>query len=166
MRWHGGTRASSLSLRCRTHTTCRVVLWGDESWCEKTRTVLRTHGFVPNEIEHRDTKVSHLSNVLELITNGEPTDTTIATGPSGICKTFIEKFVTKRLQEDILDVETTYVNCWRNYTHFRALYQVLNALDVTIDIYWHSDNSRRIRRPPPVTRQPANRRYPERDRPT
>lgn len=77
--------------------------------------VLRA-GFVPREVEHRDAEVNHLSSVLEPITNEEPADTAIVTGPSGAGKTCISQFVTERLREEVLDVETTYINCWRNCT--------------------------------------------------
>ena len=99
--------------------------------------VLRA-GFVPREIQHRDAEVNHLSSVLEPITSGEPADTAIVTGPSGAGKTCISKFVTERLREEVLDVETTYVNCWRNYTRFRTLYQILDELGQTIDIHRQS----------------------------
>ena len=99
--------------------------------------VLRA-GFVPQEVEHRDAEVNHLSSVLEPITNGEPADTAIVTGPSGAGKTCISKFVTERLREEVLDVEATYVNCWRNYTRFRTLYQILDDLGATIDIHRQS----------------------------
>ncbi len=99
--------------------------------------VLRA-GFVPREVEHRDAEVNHLSSVLKPITNGEPADTAIVTGPSGAGKTCISKFVTERLREEVLDVETTYVNCWRNYTRFRTLYQILDDLGATIDIHRQS----------------------------
>ncbi len=99
--------------------------------------VLRA-GFVPREVEHRDAEVNHLSSVLEPITNGEPADTAIVTGPSGTGKTCISQFVTERLREEVLDVETTYVNCWRNYTRFRTLYQILDDLGATIDIHRQS----------------------------
>ncbi|WP_324665807.1 Cdc6/Cdc18 family protein [Haloarcula sediminis] len=99
--------------------------------------VLRA-GFIPKEIEHRDAEVNHLSSVLEPITSGEPADTAIVTGPSGAGKTCISKFVTERLREEVLDIETTYVNCWRNYTRFRTLYQILDDLDQTIDIHRQS----------------------------
>jgi orc1/cdc6 family replication initiation protein len=99
--------------------------------------VLRA-GFVPREVEHRDAEVNHLSSVLEPITNGEPADTALVTGPSGTGKTCISKFVTERLREEVLDVEGTYVNCWRNYTRFRALYQILDDLGKTIDIHRQS----------------------------
>ncbi|MFC6616114.1 Cdc6/Cdc18 family protein [Halopenitus salinus] len=99
--------------------------------------VLRA-GFVPREVEHRDAEVNHLSSVLEPITNDEPADTAIVTGPSGAGKTCISKFVTERLREEVLDVEATYVNCWRNHTRFRALYQILDDLGTTIDIHRQS----------------------------
>ncbi len=99
--------------------------------------VLRA-GFVPGEVEHRDAEVNHLSTILEPITSGEPADTAIVTGPSGVGKTCISKFVTERLREEVLDVETTYVNCWRNYTRFRTLYQILDDLGATIDIHRQS----------------------------
>jgi len=99
--------------------------------------VLRA-GFVPREVEHRDAEVNHLSSVLEPITNGEPADTAIVTGPSGAGKTCISKFVTEQLREEVLDVEATYVNCWRNYTRFRTLYQILDDLGATIDIHRQS----------------------------
>jgi len=99
--------------------------------------VLRA-GFVPREVEHRDAEVNHLSSVLDPITNGEPADTAVVTGPSGAGKTCISKFVTERLREEVLDVESTYVNCWRNYTRFRTLYQILDELGATIDIHRQS----------------------------
>jgi len=100
--------------------------------------VLRA-GFVPpREVEHRDAEVNHLSSVLEPITNGEPADTAIVTGPSGTGKTCISKFVTERLREEVLTSRPPYVNCWRNYTRFRTLYQILDDLGATIDIHRQS----------------------------
>jgi orc1/cdc6 family replication initiation protein len=99
--------------------------------------VLRA-GFVPREVEHRDAEVNHLSTVLEPITNGDPADTAIVTGPSGTGKTCISQFVTERLREEVINVEATYVNCWRNYTRFRTLYQILDDLGKTIDIHRQS----------------------------
>ncbi|ELZ38526.1 Orc1-type DNA replication protein [Halorubrum saccharovorum DSM 1137] len=99
--------------------------------------VLRA-GFVPREVEHRDAEVNHISSVLEPITNGEPADTAIVTGPSGVGKTCVSKFVTERLREEVLDVEATYVNCWRNYSRFRTLYQILDDIGATIDIHRQS----------------------------
>jgi len=95
--------------------------------------VLRA-GFVPREAEHGDAEVDHLSSVLELITNGEPTDTAIVIRLSSAGKTCILQFVTERLREKVLDVETTHVNCWRNYRVPHPL-PILDDIGVTIDIH-------------------------------
>jgi len=58
--------------------------------------------------------------------------------PAAPGKTCISKFVTERLRGEVLDVETTYVNCWRNYIQFRTLYQILDDLGATIDIHRQS----------------------------
>ncbi|MFO7762812.1 MAG: AAA family ATPase, partial [Wenzhouxiangellaceae bacterium] len=99
--------------------------------------VLRA-GFIPQEVEHRDPEVNHLSSVLKPITSGEPADTAVVTGPSGTGKTCVSKFVTERLREEALNVEATYVNCWRNHTRFRTLYQILDDIGRTIDIHRQS----------------------------
>jgi Cdc6-like AAA superfamily ATPase len=96
--------------------------------------VLRA-GFVPSEVEHRDAEVNHLSSVLKPLARGNPAETAVVTGPSGAGKTCIARFVTERLQETAPDVATTYVNCWRNYTRFRALYQILDDRDAAVDIH-------------------------------
>ena len=99
--------------------------------------VLRA-GFIPQEVEHRESEVNHLSSVLKPITSGEPADTAVVTGPSGAGKTCVSRFVTERLREEALDVEATYVNCWRNHTRFRTLYQILDDIGRTIDIHRQS----------------------------
>ncbi|WP_135306087.1 Cdc6/Cdc18 family protein [Haloarcula amylovorans] len=99
--------------------------------------VLRA-GFVPSEVQHRDAEVNHLSSVLEPVTNDEPADPAVVTGPSGAGKTCLSQFVTERLREEVLDVEVTYINCWRNYTRFRAVYQLLDDLGETLDIHRQS----------------------------
>ncbi len=99
--------------------------------------VLRA-GFIPQEVEHRDAEVNHLSSILKPITSGEPAETAVVTGPSGTGKTCVSRFVTERLREEALDVEATYVNCWRNHTRFRTLYQILDDIGKTIDIHRQS----------------------------
>ena len=99
--------------------------------------VLRA-GFVPKEVEHRDSEVTHLSSVLRPLTDDEPAETAIVTGPSGVGKTCISQFVTERLREEALDIESTYINCWRNYTRYRTLYQILDDIGRTIDIHRQS----------------------------
>ena len=99
--------------------------------------VLRTD-FVPSEVEHRDGEVNHLSSVLDPLTRGNAADTAVVTGPSGAGKTCLTRFVAGKLREATLDVETVYVNCWRNYTRYRALYRVLEHVGRTVDVHRQS----------------------------
>jgi Cdc6-like AAA superfamily ATPase len=99
--------------------------------------VLRTD-FVPSEVVHRDGEVNHLSSVLDPLTRGESADTAVVTGPSGAGKTCLTRFVAGKLREATLDVETVYVNCWRNYTRYRALYRVLEHVGRTVDVHRQS----------------------------
>ncbi|NHN43041.1 AAA family ATPase [Halorubellus sp. JP-L1] len=99
--------------------------------------VLRTD-FVPSEVVHRDGEVNHLSSVLDPVTRGQTADTAVVTGPSGAGKTCLTRFVAGKLREATLDVETVYVNCWRNYTRYRALYRVLEAVGRTVDVHRQS----------------------------
>ena len=99
--------------------------------------VLRT-GFVPSEVEHRDAEVTHLTEILGPLTDGEPADTTLLTGPSGVGKTCLAKCTAERLRREVLDVEYQYVNCWQNYSEFRTLYRILEGLGKTLDIHRQS----------------------------
>jgi Cdc6-like AAA superfamily ATPase len=94
--------------------------------------------FVPREVEHRDGEVTHLSGLLEPVTRGEPADTAVLTGPSGAGKTCIARYTVGRLKEQHLDVRSQYVNCWQNYSRFRALYRILEGLGKTVDIHRRS----------------------------
>ncbi|MFB6165271.1 MAG: Cdc6/Cdc18 family protein [Haloarculaceae archaeon] len=94
--------------------------------------------FVPRELQHRDGEVTHLSGVLEPVTRGEPAGPAIVTGPSGAGKTCVARYTVQRLREQHLDVASQYVNCWQNYSRFRALYRVLEGLGKTVDIHRQS----------------------------
>ncbi|WP_135823680.1 Cdc6/Cdc18 family protein [Halorussus ruber] len=99
--------------------------------------VLRT-GFVPREVEHRDAEVTHLTEILAPLTDGNPADTTLLLGPSGVGKTCLAKYTAEQLRQELLDVEYQYVNCWQNFSEFRTLYRILEGLGKTVDIHRQS----------------------------
>ncbi|WP_158057965.1 Cdc6/Cdc18 family protein [Halorussus halophilus] len=118
--------------------------------------VLRT-GFVPSEVEHRDAEVTHLTEILSPLTDGNPADTTLLLGPSGVGKTCLAQYTAEKLREQTLDVEYQYVNCWQNFSEFRTLYSILEGLGKTVDIHRQStprdelfDRLRRYDGPPVV----------------
>jgi len=99
--------------------------------------VLR-EGFVPNDVVHRDAEINALSRVLEPVTDGQPAEPALITGPSGVGKTTITKFVVDRLRENVLDVESVHVNCWQSYSRFKAIYRILEGLGRTVDVHRQS----------------------------
>jgi orc1/cdc6 family replication initiation protein len=94
--------------------------------------------FVPREVEHRDGEVDALTNALDPITRGEAGETAFLFGPSGTGKTCIAQYTVERLREQVVDIEYQYVNCWRDYTRYRALYRILDGIEGTLDIHRQS----------------------------
>lgn len=77
--------------------------------------VLR-EAFVPSEVVHRDAEVNALSQSLDPVIDGEAADPVLITGPSGVGKTTITKFVVDHLHESVLDAESVHVNYWQSYS--------------------------------------------------
>lgn len=94
--------------------------------------------FLPVEIAHRDAETSHLSHALEPVTRGEPAETAALFGPTGAGKTCVARFTVNQLREQVLDIDTSYVNCWEDYSRFKALYRILDGVENTIDIHRQS----------------------------
>jgi orc1/cdc6 family replication initiation protein len=94
--------------------------------------------FVPQEVVHRDSEANQLSNALEPITRDEPAETAFLFGPSGTGKTCLAQFTVERLRREVIDVNYQYVNCWQNYTRFRAIYRILEGIGQTLDVHRQS----------------------------
>ncbi|MFB6309590.1 MAG: Cdc6/Cdc18 family protein [Salinirussus sp.] len=105
--------------------------------------------FVPRDVEHRNGEINRLSTALEPLLSGEPAETPLVFGPTGAGKTCVARYTTERLRERLLDVRTTYVNCWTDHTRFGVLYTLLEAIGRTADIHRqstpHDELLRRIR---------------------
>jgi cell division control protein 6 len=105
--------------------------------------------FVPRDVEHRNAEVNRLSAALEPLLSGEPAETPLVFGPTGAGKTCVARYTVERLRERLLDVRTTYVNCWTDHTRFRVLYSLLDAVGQTVDVHRqstpHDELLRRIR---------------------
>jgi len=94
--------------------------------------------FVPRELQHRDHEHTALTEALNPLTRGERADPVIITGPTGVGKTHLTKFTLERLQETELALETALVNCWQNYSGYRALFRILEELGRTLDVHRQS----------------------------
>ena len=94
--------------------------------------------FIPDVVKHRPTQVSHLSDILRPITNGNRPEPSFLYGSSGAGKTCIARHTIKQLQENVVDLNTQYVNCWDDHKRFQTLYQVLEGVGNTYDIHRRS----------------------------
>jgi orc1/cdc6 family replication initiation protein len=94
--------------------------------------------FIPGEVKHRSAEVSHLSDTLRPITQGEPASPSFLYGPSGAGKTCIARHTVEQLRETVVDIDVQYVNCWEDYTRFKTLYRILDGVESTIDIHRQS----------------------------
>ena len=89
--------------------------------------------FIPREVSHRDQEMNVLTRALDPITWGDPAETALLFGPSGAGKTCLARFAVDRLAE-ATQVNYQYVNCWRDYTRFRALYRIVGAIGGAVSI--------------------------------
>ncbi|MXV63544.1 AAA family ATPase [Natronorubrum sp. JWXQ-INN-674] len=91
--------------------------------------------FVPSEVVHRHDEVNLLSETLEPLLDDRRADPAFCFGPTGVGKTCIARYTLAQLREQNPDVRVAYVNCWQEYTRFRVLYSVLEAVGRTADIH-------------------------------
>lgn len=82
--------------------------------------------------------INHLSSVLEPLTRGDPAETALITGPTGAGKTCIAKFTVEQLQQENLDLDSQYVNCWEDHSRFQVFYRILDGVQSTVDIHRQS----------------------------
>lgn len=94
--------------------------------------------FIPREVGHRDQEMNALSRALSPVTRDEPAETAFLFGPSGAGKTCLARFALQQLREAVIDLNYQYLNCWEDYTRFRALYRILEGLGSTTDVYRQS----------------------------
>ncbi len=94
--------------------------------------------FVPNDVKHRSAEVSHLSDTLRPIVDGERATNSLLYGPSGAGKTCIAQYTIEQLRENVVDLNYQYVNCWEDHTRFKTLYRLLDGIDSTFDIHRQS----------------------------
>lgn len=102
--------------------------------------------FLPKEVTHRHTQMNRISAALEPVVEGDTPQDAFLYGPSGAGKTCIARYSLQRLEEQLLDVETHYVDCWKHSNRFRVLYKILEGVGTTYDIHRTSPQDQMIAR--------------------
>lgn len=91
--------------------------------------------FLPREVVHRHTEMSRLAAALEPVVENDRPENAFLYGPSGAGKTCIARYSLAELEEQLLAVDTNYVDCWQHSSRFRVLYEVLGGVGRTVDIH-------------------------------
>jgi len=94
--------------------------------------------FVPNDVKHRSAEVSHLSDTLRPIVEGNRATNSLLYGPSGAGKTCIAQHTIEQLRENVVALNYQYVNCWEDHSRFKTLYRLLDGIENTFDIHRQS----------------------------
>jgi orc1/cdc6 family replication initiation protein len=91
--------------------------------------------FLPKEVVHRHSQMNRIAAALEPVVEGDKPQDSMLTGPSGVGKTCIAHFSLDKLQEQLLEVETQYVDCWQHSKRYRVLYKILEGVGTVYDIH-------------------------------
>lgn len=91
--------------------------------------------FLPKEVVHRHTQMNRIAAALEPVVEGDKPQNTFLVGPSGSGKTCIARYSLDKLEEQLLEVSTHYVDCWQHSNRFRVLYKILEGVGTTYDIH-------------------------------
>ncbi len=94
--------------------------------------------FVPREMVHRDAEIDQLAAALEPLVDGEPAEDVLLHGPSGAGKTSIARYTLQQLEQEVLDLQYQYVNCWEDYNRYKVLYRALEGIGKTLDVHRQS----------------------------
>ncbi len=94
--------------------------------------------FVPKEVVHRDNEIHVLAeNLRPTIENGKGIDSLLH-GPPGTGKTCVSRHLLEKLGQENPDVRFHYINCWKNYSRFKILYEALRGIGKTLNVHRQS----------------------------
>jgi Cdc6-like AAA superfamily ATPase len=80
---------------------------------------------VPQDLQHREGQIDHLSSVLRPISPLDVGENAFIFGPSGTGKTTMAKYVAQQFEREALDVDWGYVNCISDASKASALYELV-----------------------------------------
>lgn len=89
--------------------------------------------FVPQDLQHRDSHINHLSVILASSALDYAEDVCIF-GPSGAGKTTLAKYTLSQLEREMLDFRWGYVNCMADNTPATVLYQLVREVSLCADL--------------------------------
>ena len=94
-----------------------------------------TEEFVPEELPHREKHRLEIEQTLDPLLKGYRPQPLLLHGPSGTGKTSLATDIAEDLASESTNLKTCYVNCWIDYSRFRALYSIVQQIDSPLLIH-------------------------------
>lgn len=95
--------------------------------------VLREH-FIPRRVVHRDGQLKTIRDNLKPVLKELPPRSMFLYGKPGTGKTCISRYVVEELKKHS-SVLNSYINCWKDSSTFKVLYNILNDLGEVFSIH-------------------------------
>lgn len=76
---------------------------------------------LPREIVGRNSQMNEVTDALAPLEDGHPAENCFLFGPSGAGKTTVARAAIRELRQEVLEVPTAYVNCWKDYSRSGVL---------------------------------------------
>jgi len=83
---------------------------------------------LPREIVGRNSQMNEVTDALAPVEEGARAENCFLFGPSGAGKTTVARAAVRALRQEVLDVPTAYVNCWKDYTRSGVLERAAKSL--------------------------------------
>ena len=90
---------------------------------------------MPEVLPHREEHRSEIEKTLEPLLKGFRPQPLLLHGPSGTGKTSLATDIAEDLASESTNLKTCYVNCWIDYSRFRALYSIVQQIDSPLLIH-------------------------------
>lgn len=91
--------------------------------------------FIPKEVVHRNSEIKEMERSLKPILKGEKGRNMLLFGPTGTGKTCLAKYVLEQLSSHTSSLGKAYVNCWRNHSNFKVLYELFSEISTPLNVH-------------------------------
>lgn len=91
--------------------------------------------FIPKEVVHRNSEVQEMERSLKPIIKGEKGRNMLLYGPTGTGKTCLSNYVIEELSSHTSTLGSAYVNCWKNHSNFKVLYEIVSELGTPLNLH-------------------------------
>ncbi|WP_435317938.1 AAA family ATPase [Haloarchaeobius sp. TZWSO28] len=83
--------------------------------------------FLPEELHHREGAIDALTSALQPLAKGANGEDVLLSGPTGVGKTTLAKYICQRLEGEAFGVKWGYVNCMSESSRAGVLFELIRS---------------------------------------